>query len=62
MNEEKWLFGFLFSVIILFLIWRSSATEPLFKMRCKECNKKDRNWETVAVSHDDFAWKHKCSK
>ncbi len=45
---------------LIFMIWRASASTPLFPMRCRDCGHRDRQWETVATGHDDFAWQHKC--
>ena len=50
----------LFIGIVIFMIWRVGADKPLFKMKCRDCGHKDRNWEVVCTGHDDFAWQHKC--
>lgn len=50
----------LFLGIFVFMLWRAGADTPLFKMRCRDCGLKDKNWEVVPVAHQDFAWQHKC--
>ena len=65
MNGQGTIVGASFFIFLIFgfifLIYLSSRSSPLFKMRCKDCGGKDKNWEAVDMGYDDFAWQHKCS-
>ncbi|MCK5020965.1 MAG: hypothetical protein KAS32_28380 [Candidatus Peribacteraceae bacterium] len=50
----------LFVCIMLFIFSRAAASKPLFKMRCKDCGCKDKDWKIVPIGHDNFAWQHNC--
>jgi len=55
-----YLFSTIFVIAILFVMSRVGAETPLFKMKCENCGKKDRDWQTNYIGHDDFAWQHSC--
>jgi len=44
----------------LFILWGSLSEIPLFKKKCPNCGKKDRNWKLIYIGHDNFCWHHNC--
>ena len=50
----------IFSIGFTILVNFVSRTEPLFKMKCRDCGERNRNWTIVPTAHDDFGWQHEC--
>ena len=58
-----YIMSFLLMIIgFCFLIHLMIRSNPLFKIRCKDCKHKDRDWKIVPIGHDDFAWQHNCKE
>lgn len=51
--------GFMLAFVVLLFVY-TCLDKPLFRMRCKKCGKKDKNWVVVPAGHDDFGWQHEC--
>ena len=62
MNWFGFFIGILVFSAVLFLLYLTGRDKPLFKTRCKDCGKKDRDWTVVPVGHDEFAWQHNCKE
>lgn len=49
-------------VSFVLLVYFTTREKSLFKMECKDCGHKYRDWKVVPIGHDDFAWQHNCGE
>lgn len=62
MKELLCLIIYVSPLVLLLMVYCRCKDIPLFKMCCRECGKRDRNWSTVPTGFDDFGWQHNCEE